>query len=90
MIAVANDDPLLCLQRGRGGRPGYHSVSAGRSLSCMSCWDKVARGGREPREVLEAILIFNNDPDVGGPDDPLDHEDYRDLERLGLLSDSPG
>jgi hypothetical protein len=56
----------------------------------MSCWDKVARGGREPREVLEAILIFDNDPDVGGPDDPLDHEDYRDLGRLGLLSDSPG
>jgi hypothetical protein len=60
------------------------------SYLCMSCWGKVARGGREPREVLEAILIFNNDPDVGGPDDPLDHEDYRDLERLGLLSDSPG
>ena len=90
MIADTNDGPLLCLQCRRGGRPGYDSVSAGRLLFCMSCWDKVAPGGREPREVLEAILIFNNDPDVGGPDDPLDHEDYRDLERLGLLSDSPG
>ena len=51
---------------------------------CMTCWGKVARGGREPVQVLEAILIYNNDPDVGGPNDPLDHEDYRDLELLGL------
>ena len=56
----------------------------------MSCWDTVARGGREPRELLEAILLFNNVLDIGGPDDPLDHEDCRDLEWLGLLSDSPG
>ena len=56
----------------------------------MSCWDKVARGDGEPREALEAILIFNNDLNVAGPNDPLDHEHYRDPERLGLLSDSPG
>ena len=60
------------------------------SYLCMSCWDTVARSGREPRELLEAILLFNNVLDIGGPDDPLDHEDCRDLEWLGLLSDSPG
>ena len=51
---------------------------------CVNCWDKVARGGRRPEQTLEAILFYRNDPDAGGPDDQLDHEDYRDLELLGL------
>ncbi len=51
---------------------------------CLDCCDKVCRADRKPRQAIEAILIFNNDPDVGGPDDPIDHEDYRDLELLGL------
>ena len=51
---------------------------------CLDCCGKVRRGGRGPRQTIEAISIFNSDPDVGGPDDPLDHEDYRDLELLGL------
>jgi len=65
-----------------------HQLGDAYFYLCMSCWDKVARGGREPRQVLEAILIFKTDPEVGGPLDPLDHEDYRDLERLGLWPDS--
>ena len=52
---------------------------------CPDCCDKVRRADREPRQTIEAILILNNDPDVGGPNDPLDHEDYRDLELLGIL-----
>ena len=51
---------------------------------CGDCCEKVRRGDREPRQTIEAIVVFNSDPDVGGPDDPLDHEDYRDLELLGL------
>ncbi len=51
---------------------------------CHNCCRKVRRGGREPRQAIEAIVVFKSDPDVGGPDDPLDHEDYRDLELLGL------
>ena len=51
---------------------------------CLDCCNKVRRGGRKARQTIEAISIFNSDPDVGGPDDPLDHEDYRDLELLGL------
>ncbi len=56
------------------------------SYLCPPCWARVERGGRKPADTIEAILIFENDPQVGGPDDPLDHEDYRDLERLGLWS----
>ena len=44
----------------------------------------MAGDGQEPWQVLEAISLFNNDPDMGGPDGPLDHEDYHDLPRLGL------
>jgi len=57
------------------------------SYLCPTCWGKVARGGRTPRQTIEAILFFHCDDDVAGPDDPLDHEDYRDLERLGLWPD---
>jgi hypothetical protein len=35
-------------------------------------------------KVLEAVPIFNNEPNVDGPDDPLDREDFCDLTRLGL------
>jgi len=55
---------------------------------CLGCFEKVVRGGRSPRQTIEAVLFYNNDPDVGGPDDPLDHEDYRDLELLGLWPES--
>ena len=54
---------------------------------CYDCCVKVRRADREPRQTIEAILVFNSDPDVGEPDDPLDHEDYRDLELLGLWSE---
>ena len=64
-----------------------HQVGDRRYYLCTECWEKVARGGREPHQVMEAILIFHNDPEVGGPGDPLDHEDYRDLELLGLLEE---
>jgi hypothetical protein len=53
------------------------------SYLCFDCCKKVRRAGREPHNTIEAILIFNCDPDVGGPTSPLDHEDYRDLELLG-------
>jgi hypothetical protein len=43
-----------------------------------------------PRQTIQAVIIHRNDPDVGGPDDPLDHEDYRDLERLGLWPEEEG
>ena len=55
------------------------------SYLCRDCCKKVSRGGRTAHQTIEAILILNNDPDVGGPRDPLDHEDYRDLELLGIL-----
>ena len=54
------------------------------SYLCFDCCKKVRRAGREPHNTIEAILIFNCDPDVGSPTSPLDHEDYRDLELLGL------
>ncbi|MBN2577645.1 MAG: hypothetical protein JXB10_01460 [Pirellulales bacterium] len=54
---------------------------------CSTCWNKVARGGRTPEQTIEAVLYYHNDPRVGGPDDPLDHEDYRDVELLGLKDD---
>ena len=54
------------------------------SYLCPDCCKKVRRAGREPRKAIESIFIFNSDPDVGGPKDPLDHEDYRDLELLGI------
>jgi hypothetical protein len=57
---------------------------SGDERLCLGCFAKVVRGGREPLQTIEAVLFFENDPDVGGPDDPLDHEDYRDLELLGL------
>jgi len=65
---------------------GSQSAKVGGQWSwlCPACWAKVQRGGRTPRQTIEAILYFYNDPEVGGPGDPLDHEDYRDLERLGL------
>ena len=53
------------------------------SWLCASCWSKVERGGRTPRRTIGAILS-SYDEDFGGPDDPCDHEDCRDLERLGL------
>lgn len=59
-------------------------VGGQTSYLCAACWNKVQRGGRTPKLTIEAILVYNNDPTVGGPDDPLDHEDYRDLELLGL------
>ena len=55
---------------------------------CLSCCEKCVRGGRNPKQIIEAVVTYQNDPDVGGPDDPLDQEDYRDLERLGLLPDA--
>ena len=57
------------------------------SFLCPSCWSKVERGGRTPRQTIEAILL-SYDPDFGGPDDTSDHEDLRDLERLGLWPDA--
>jgi len=54
---------------------------------CLACWEKVVRGGRTPKQTVEAVLYYLNDPDAQGPDDELGHEDYRDLERLGLWPD---
>ncbi len=56
---------------------------------CAACWSKVRRGGRSARQTVEAVLL-SYDPDFGGPDDPCDHEDYRDLELLGLWPDGEG
>lgn len=39
---------------------------------------------RPIERTIETILIYQNDPDVGGPDDPLDNDDYRTLKDLGL------
>lgn len=54
---------------------------------CAACWAKVERGGRSPRQTVEAVLLSYDPNFDGGPDDPCDHEDYRDLERLGLWPD---
>jgi hypothetical protein len=55
---------------------------------CLACWNKVARAGRRPKQTVEAVLYYLNDPGAQGPDDILDHEDYRDLERLGIWPES--
>jgi hypothetical protein len=50
---------------------------------CRSCWLKAVRPGRENwMDVLGAVYKFKHqdDPEV----ERLDHEDYRDLARLGL------
>ena len=67
--------------RGSTGPSDYHFSD---QALCLACFEKVVRGGRSPRQTIEAVLFYHNDPNVGGPDDPLDHEDYRDLELLGL------
>jgi len=62
---------------------GAWGVEGQEERLCLTCWNKVARGGRLPRQTIEAVLSMN-DPEFGGPRDPCDHEDYRDLESLNL------
>jgi hypothetical protein len=76
---------LYCLAcDGPIGESDYRTNKGDRFGLCLACFEKVVRGGRTPKQVIEALLIFLNDPNVGGPDDTLDHEDYRDMELLGL------
>jgi hypothetical protein len=56
---------------------------------CPTCWSKVERGGRTPRQVVEAVLL-SYDPAFDGPDCPCDHEDYRDLQLLGVWPSEEG
>ena len=71
--------------RGPVGASDYRAELGGEySDLCLACWGKVVRGGRTPQQTMEALLMYAGDDSVGGPDDPLDHEDYRDLELLGL------
>lgn len=58
-------------------------------ILCASCWAKVAREGRTPRQVVEAVCLFYTD-EFDGPDCRCGHEDYRDLERLGFWSADQG
>ena len=75
---------MACGKTLHPGDEGHGAKVAGKwSFLCAECWAKCERGGRTPRNVIEAILL-SFDPDFGGPADPCDHEDYRDLERLGL------
>lgn len=53
---------------------------------CMACWNRVARGGRTPRQTIYAVLMAYSG-EFGGPESEADHEDYRDLQRLGLWPD---
>lgn len=66
------------------GAPARGLVRDGEQIViCEACWAKVERGGRTPRQVIEGLLL-RDDPEAGGPNDERDHEDFRDLDLLGL------
>lgn len=75
---------MICYACGNEVKDGdviRHKIGDTWYCLCMECRRKV---NRKLVQVMEAIYIFKTDPDVGGPNDPLEFDDYRDLELLGL------
>ena len=75
---------MKCIACNKPAGESDYQHPTGNERLCLACWERVVRGGRVPENTIEAVLYYPNHPDVGGPDDRLDHEDYRDLELLGL------
>jgi hypothetical protein len=67
----------------RGDSVGVMASPAGEMALCRACWAKCERAGRKPCDVIEAVAL-SWAPEFGGPDSDADHEDFRDLELLGL------
>lgn len=80
-------DEMKCLacdgEIRRGESAGVVASPTGELSLCRGCWTKCERGGRKPCDVIEAVAL-SWAPEFGGPDSEADHEDFRDLEALGL------
>lgn len=74
-----------CGKEVKDGNVIRHKIGDEWFCLCPECRKKVERFGRELFQTLEAIYIFKTDPTVGGPDDPLDNDDYCDLQFLGII-----
>lgn len=87
MRLTANVECTGCHRIIHTGQEAHHTRLGGDDyFLCFPCFRKVERGGRTPKQTIEACLL-QNDPEFGGPDDPCDHEDYRDLHLLGRLDE---
>ena len=82
MLTLKNDALCEgCKSKLLAGERAHGSKLAGNwCWLCPPCWSKCERRGRSPRQVLRAILLFDDE----GVCENLDEEDVRDLERLHL------